>query len=259
MRHENNSCLIATTEEKRRFFDRIAAQWDSFGGPPDAAEKQREFVRIATEHQPARILDAGCGTGVLVPHFRELCPQAAVVEQDLSPEMLAVNRSKHGDGPGITYCCGELETVALPLESFESIVFFNVLPHFASLEEAIRRARNLLGIAGRMAVGHLMDSSELNAFHASMEAPVCHDVLPRVEALVTLFREAGLSVLRAEERPGWYLVLVEKLETADCCRGGEGEGSVELVTCGRSGRAVKAGDGAQPRPHTRLNDLTDSH
>jgi demethylmenaquinone methyltransferase/2-methoxy-6-polyprenyl-1,4-benzoquinol methylase len=202
--------LIATTEEKRQFFDRIASQWDSFGGPPDAAEKQRAFVTIATAHQPAHILDAGCGTGVLVPHFRELCPKATIVEQDLSSEMLAVNRNKHGDGAELTYCCGELESVALPPESFDSVVFFNVLPHFASLKDAIRRVVELLTVGGRLAIGHLMDSTELNAFHATMEGPVCHDTLPRAEVLGVRLRAAGLRVLQAEERTGWYLVLAEK-------------------------------------------------
>jgi len=202
--------LIATTEEKRQFFDRIAPRWDTFGAPSDAAEKQRSFVAIATAHRPRRILDAGCGTGVLVPHLRELCPQAHIVEQDLSSEMLAVNRGKHGDGPGITYCCGELESVTLQQKSFDSVVFFNVLPHFASLEGAIRRAQELLTIRGRLAVGHLMDSTELNAFHASMDGPVCHDTLPRAELLVVLLRAAGFRALQAEERAGWYLVLAEK-------------------------------------------------
>lgn len=202
--------MNATTEDKREFFDRIAAQWDSFGGPPDAAEKQREFTKIATEHRPTRILDAGCGTGVLVPHLRELCPEAAIVEQDLSPEMLAVNRSKHGDDSGVAYCCGELETASLPPESFDTVVFFNVLPHFSSTERAIQRAKELLSMPGRLAVGHLMDSNELNAFHAGVEGPVHHDVLPRAQVLAVLLRAAGMNVLRAEERPGWYLVLAEK-------------------------------------------------
>ncbi len=202
--------MNGTIEDKREFFDRIAPQWDTFGGPPDATEKQREFVKIATEHKPSRILDAGCGTGVLVPHLRGLCTRAAVVEQDLSSEMLAVNRGKHGDGPTITYCCGDLETAPLPTEGFDSVLFFNVLPHFPSTEHAIRRAKELLSLSGRLAIGHLMDSTELNAFHAGVDGPVHHDVLPPVRVLVVLLRAAGLNVLRAEERPGWYLVVAEK-------------------------------------------------
>lgn len=202
--------MNATTEDKREFFDRIAPQWDSFGGPPDAAEKQREFSTIATEHHPSRILDAGCGTGVLVPHLRDLCPKAAIVEQDLSSEMLAVNRAKHSDNPSITYCPGDLESATLPAESFDSVLFFNVLPHFPSAERAIHRAKELLTPSGRLAIGHLMNSDELNAFHANVDGPVHHDVLPPVRVLVVLLRAAGLNVLQAEERPGWYLVVAEK-------------------------------------------------
>lgn len=113
------------------------------------------------------------------------------------------------------HCCGELEGASLPLGSFDSILLFNVLPHFAAVEGAIRRVKELLTVSGRLAIGHLMDSSELNAFHSSVEGPVCHDKLPRVEVLVVLLRALGLRVLQAEERPGHENFLMHVQPTTD--------------------------------------------
>lgn len=202
--------MATTTESKRKFFDGIASQWDSRDHPPDVAERQALFVQLATEHRPMRILDVGCGTGVLVPHLRRYCPEAAIVEMDFSSEMLAVNRGKHGDQQ-IEYRCEDLVHTRLPEAGFDSILFFNALPHFESLERALRKAVLLLKQGGRMAVGHLMGSTELNAFHSSVNGPVSHDRLPAAPQLSAALSRAGLTSLRSEERPDWYFVMAEKV------------------------------------------------
>lgn len=197
------------TESKRKFFDGIAPQWDSFDHPPDAAEKQAEFVRLATRHQPARILDVGCGTGVLVPHLRCYCPSASIVELDFSCEMLAVNRAKHGT-KGIEYSCEDLAHALFHEANFDAILFFNTLPHFESLDCALLKAASLLKRGGRIAVGHLMGSNELNAFHSSVEGPVAHDRLLPASQLAEALVKMDLSTVQSEERPDWYFVLAEK-------------------------------------------------
>ncbi len=201
--------MATTTESKRKFFDGIASQWDSFDCPPAAAARQALFVQLATEHHPMRILDVGCGTGVLVPHLRHCCPQASIVELDFSCEMLAVNRAKHGT-KGIEYSCEDLAHVLFHEANFDAILFFNALPHFESLDCALLKAVSLLKRGGRMAVGHLMGSTELNTFHSSVNGPVAHDRLPAASQLAGVLNRVGLTSLRSEERPDWYFVMAEK-------------------------------------------------
>jgi len=201
--------LATTTASKRKFFDGIASQWDTHNGPCDAAERQALFVQLATGHRPMRILDIGCGTGVMVPHLRHYCPEAMIVEMDFSSEMLAVNRRKHGDRQ-IEYCCQDLVHTRLPEASFDSVLFFNALPHFESLERALHKSVSLLKQGGRIAVGHLMGSTELNAFHALVDGPVAHDRLPTAEQLADALNRTGLALLQVEERPNWYFVMAEK-------------------------------------------------
>ena len=201
--------MATMTETKRKFFDGIAPQWDSFEHPPDAADGRTEFVRLATKHHPKWILDVGCGTGVLIPHLRRSCPQAHVVELDFSSEMLAVNQKKHGDRQ-IEYCCADLAHADLQGASFDAILFFNALPHFEPLHCVLSKAASLLKQGGRIAVGHLMGSAELNAFHSSVNGPVAHDRLLPAAQLADLLSQAGLVMLRNEERPDWYFVMAEK-------------------------------------------------
>jgi hypothetical protein len=54
------------TVDKREFSDSMAANWDTFPEPDDAAAKRTRFVAFATEGVPSRMLDFGCGTGILM-------------------------------------------------------------------------------------------------------------------------------------------------------------------------------------------------
>lgn len=199
--------MTTMTESKRRFFDGIAAQWDSFGGPPEAASQQERFVRLATEHHPSRILDVGCGTGLLVPIVRKQVPAATLVELDFSSQMLAVNRAKHGDH--VEYCCTDLSVAPFADGGFDCILCFNALPHM-DIDTALAKCRDLLCFRGRLAIGHLQGSAELNAFHSSVNGPVSHDLLPPSAELSERLHQVGLQVVLCQERTDWYFILAEK-------------------------------------------------
>ena len=78
----------------RASFDRAAATYDR------AAVLQREVCdRMATRldlirHAPARVLDAGSGTGYGAGLLRARYPEAQVTEMDLAPSMLRASRDK---------------------------------------------------------------------------------------------------------------------------------------------------------------------
>ncbi|MGO9642084.1 MAG: class I SAM-dependent methyltransferase [Candidatus Acidiferrales bacterium] len=195
--------------DKREFFDSMAAGWDSFPQPDDAAAKRARFVALATEGQPSQILDVGCGTGVLVPDILRQCPSSTIVELDFAAEMIARNQAKHSQ-PNVLFVCSSIEEALLDPESFDAILCFGVVPHLGSLDVGLRKLVQLLRPGGRLSVGHLMGSAELNAFHAGVEGPVQRDHLPPVERLAGLLRLLRLRVGIAEERPDWYFLRAER-------------------------------------------------
>jgi len=194
-----------TNETKQKFFNEIAHEWDSQQPDRDVAG-QIEYVRRAVEHKPARVLDAGCGTGVLVPHLRKALPSALITELDVAPEMLKQNREKHGDA-NIEYLCSTLEDA--PAAEYDAVLIFCALPHF-DIPTALKRSAELLTARGRLAICCLMNSDELNVFHAKLHGPVTEDRLPKAGKLAEMIEHVGLHVLCAEEREGWYFVLAEK-------------------------------------------------
>lgn len=193
---------------KQQFFNDIAEQWDGHSSPPDEIQKREQFVLRATQHCPTSILDAGCGTGILVPLLRKACPGAGLIELGFASRMLAINRRKHGD-ENIRYDCDALEGCVFPVGFFDLISCFNALPHF-DIPRSLVRCAQLLKRGGRMAIGHLMSSDELNVFHSSLPGPVADDRLPCAAKISQMLAASGFQVLNSEERSGWYFILAEK-------------------------------------------------
>jgi ubiquinone/menaquinone biosynthesis C-methylase UbiE len=195
-----------STATKRRHFNELAPRWDQLPGPADAPLKVAEFVARASQTTAKRILDVGCGTGILVPYLLKACPLATcVAELDFAEEMLRENARKVAD-QCVSRLCADARTLPFPDGCFDLVLCFAVLPHLVDLEAALRELSRVLRPSGAFAVGHLMGSAELNAFHHSMGKPLAHDVLPPVESLAQMLRQLGATVVSSEERPDWYFV-----------------------------------------------------
>jgi len=90
--------------------------------------------------------------------------------------------------------------------AFDKILCFSAFPHFADQKKALAEMRRVLKKGGKALVLHASSHNKLNAFHADLDAPVRHDVLPSPEALGALFEESGFDVLRADESDSLYWV-----------------------------------------------------
>jgi ubiquinone/menaquinone biosynthesis C-methylase UbiE len=202
-----------STTTKRRHFNELAPRWDQLPGPSDAFHKVEEFVARASHTSAQQILDVGCGTGLLLPYLLKACPQATcVVELDFAEEMLRENARKVAD-QHVARLCADAQALPFPDGCFDLVLCFAVLPHLVDLEAALKELSRVLRPSGRFAVGHLMGSAELNAFHHSMGEPLTHDTLPPVESLAQTLRQLGATVVLAEERPDWYFVQAIKART----------------------------------------------
>lgn len=199
-----------TTNDKRRYFNELAARWDALPAPEDAPAKVRAFVERAAARDARRILDVGSGTGVLLPALLETCPRAVITELDLAEEMLRENAAKRS-APPIRWVCADGMRLPFRAASFDLVLCFGVLPHFADLTSALRELSRVLLPGGVLAVGHLMGSAELNAFHRSLGEPVAGDVLPSAAELSERLSGLGLAVSDAEDAPDGYFVRARKL------------------------------------------------
>lgn len=133
----------------RRLAARAAPHYDS------AAWLPRHVAAALMEHlqpvriQPARILDAGAGTGVCSRLLSRHYPSARVISLDCSPQMLTTGR---GRGPRWfskrAFACGDAESLPLADNSIDLLVSSLMLPSCPSPDAVLAEFRRVLAPGG---------------------------------------------------------------------------------------------------------------
>jgi ubiquinone/menaquinone biosynthesis C-methylase UbiE len=197
---------------KRQHFNELAERWDSLPAPDHAPARAREFVRRVAPAESGWVLDAGCGTGTLLPHLLEFCPPATrILELDYAEAMLRENTRKTTEAR-VSCVCANARHLPFRAEAFDLVVCFGVLPHFEDLPATIEELFRVLRPSGALAVGHAMGSRELNALHGSLGGPTAGDTLPAAVSLAQTLRGLQAKIVTAEEQPDWYFVQAIKGE-----------------------------------------------
>ena len=192
--------------QKKTYFNELAIRWDQLPSPPDAPARVAQFVARCLGDSAGRVLDLGCGTGILLGHMLAAkTPPREIVELDLAEAMLQENRRKPG-ASAASHVCAEAQRPPFQQGVFDRVICFNALPHLAPLDATLRRILECLRPGGLLSVGHLMASAELNQFHSNIGGAVGGDRLPEARELGMLLAGIGAEVVCEEERPGWYFV-----------------------------------------------------
>jgi malonyl-CoA O-methyltransferase len=133
-------------------------------------------IAAALPHKPARILEIGCGTGLLSAHLAALYPQAELVLTDIAPAMLERAKARLGDRARYRLMDGEAPDPTLG--AFDLITSSLVLQWFADLRGGLARLGALLAPDGRLVFATLGAGSfaEWRAAHTALGlAPGLHD------------------------------------------------------------------------------------
>jgi ubiquinone/menaquinone biosynthesis C-methylase UbiE len=195
---------------RRPYFNSLAAEWDCIPAAPNSADRISTFLKRSHRAGARRVLDIGCGTGILVPELLNFYGSATcLVEFDLAEDMLRVNSTKF-TGTSIGRVCADAQIMPFSDACFDLAVCFSALPHMPDKHAALRQILRILRPGGVFCVGHLSGSRELNAFHGSLEGPVAVDILPPAAALAQMLKDLGAVEIEAEESPEWYFVRAEK-------------------------------------------------
>ncbi|HEY4361774.1 MAG TPA: MupA/Atu3671 family FMN-dependent luciferase-like monooxygenase [Bryobacteraceae bacterium] len=162
---------------------RVDAAWNTSGwnssytGEPLPEEDMREWVEATVGRiealKPRRVLEIGCGTGLLL--FR-LAPQCeSYVGVDLSAAALeAIGREARARGLHNVHLrqSAAAELTDLKPESFDVVVINSVVQYFPDVEYLVRvmeTAAKAVRPGGALFVGDVRNHALLEAFHTSVE------------------------------------------------------------------------------------------
>lgn len=201
---------------RKQFFDDHAEKWldmwykDPATGRYDKHEKDFERLFSLLPLKPGDyVLDAGCGTGVLVPFLLDRITSTGMLyELDFSEKMIEVNRNLHAQD-NVRFIVSDAERAPLGEASCNVVVCFSCFPHFQDKEKAMTVLSRILKPRGVFVVSHFNSAEEIKKHHGSCHA-VMHDHLPDEAAMRKLFQKVDLNIEVFIDEPGFYCIIAEK-------------------------------------------------
>lgn len=201
---------------RKQFFNDSAEGWlDTWYKNPETGQHdrhQKDFERLfalVPLKTGDRVLDAGCGSGVLVPMILKQITQTGILyELDFAEKMIEANRNLH-KGENIRFIVADAAEAPLEDESCDVILCFSCFPHFHDKERSMLALSRILKRNGTFAVAHFDSSEEIKKHHESCHA-VMHDHLPCQSEMQALFQRASLNIDLFIDEPGFYCVIAKK-------------------------------------------------
>jgi cyclopropane fatty-acyl-phospholipid synthase-like methyltransferase len=174
------------------YFDRLAPTWDEHC--TRSSRRIEDIFREGDIREGSRVLDVGCGNGILFSYFLAHSVKSAV-GIDVSQEMLKVAHRRipddhirliWGDASSLSaadYPSHEFPEPAPGLNcSFDRIIVFNALPHFSDFAQLFSQLDSLLLPEGRLIIAHADGRETINSLH-DREADSVSQPLPPVSEL----------------------------------------------------------------------------
>lgn len=190
---------------KRDFFSRISASWEDRHAVRREMERLRHFSRHCRLQAGERVLDAGCGSGRLLPLICEAVgPAGSLVELDFAPGMLAIARGKPHAG-NVEFVLGDAQALPFAAGGFDKVIALALLPHLDDKAAALAEFRRVLKPGGLLVIAHQMGREALDRMHGGNDGPVRHDRVPGKNELQALLAAAGFSAIEILDEPEQYV------------------------------------------------------
>lgn len=191
-------------DKGREFFDKIANSWDSTRSI-DAA-KIAELVETAGLMPGFNVLDAGSGTGVLLPFLKQAVGSAGrITAVDFSANMLAKAEEKYGSLGGITFAVADIMEFVPEDGVFDAVFCFNFFPHIKDKQKFMAHVQSCLREDGFLIIMHDISRHQVNAIHQDSEV-VKNDRLAPGEMVREWLTTAGYQVNQIVDAEDRYFI-----------------------------------------------------
>lgn len=191
-------------EDIKKFFDDKSSSWDQMES--SSKEERREFLSFLDIKEGDKVLDLGCGTGVITPSLLERT-KTDITALDLSPKMIEIAKGKFKNEPLMHFQSGDY--LEFEGKEFDWIIVFNAYPHFLDVEAFKKKTLFLLKTGGKLAIVHNLGRVDLTKHHSGSVHVYSRDLEdPTTEANVY---KPEMKILLADESSSSFRIVLEKI------------------------------------------------
>lgn len=191
------------TRDVQDEYDRLAGDYDSRWAHY-IAESTRETVQRLVLAPEDRLLDVGCGTGVLLERVRAEWPTARAVGVDLSFGMLG--RARERGIEAVSLVRGDVGALPFSASCFDVVVSNSALHYWPDASAALREVTRVLRPGGRLVItdwcGDFLTCRALGGFLRLTGR--AHERSYRSDECVALLEDAGYTVTLQRFKIDWF-------------------------------------------------------
>jgi len=191
--------------DKITFFNKMAVDWDWKFYTDEKILHIRNVVSEFHLTESATILDAGTGTGGIIPFILEQIGQKGHVEAiDYAEEMIKIAKEKFSNENRVRFHQCDVANTPFKDEFFDYVICFGLFPHIEDKAKALYEINRILKDKGRIIIAHALSSDELKSHHLRCDV-VKDDLLSDESEIMMLLEDAGFQSIRLIDRQGMYL------------------------------------------------------
>jgi len=185
---------VSDANPRRAYFDDLSERWDRIYDIDRARPLLRAGLDRLAVGAAERVVDLGCGTGVLLGCLIDhLDPAGRIEAVDLAPRMIAEARRKYPD-PRVRFHVADAASLPFDDASVDRVICFSAWPHFPDPDAVVRQAARVLVPGGRLHVWHIDSRQTINDIHKNAGPAVQQDLLEPASDLAGRMQRQGLQV-----------------------------------------------------------------
>ncbi len=195
-------------EKRKDFFNGLAGAWDSLKQP--GADKFRRVAEESELRGRQAILDAGSGTGIMIPFLleKDLSRTCTIYAVDYAEEMVSAMKNKRFP-ENVVIEKADIHETPFADNTFERVIANSCFPHFRSKTAALREIFRIIKPGGIFILAHPDGRKWVNERHRK-HAAVKNDILPPARILCRKLERAGFKCLKTIDEESFYLIKAKK-------------------------------------------------
>lgn len=202
------------TNPRKEIFNNLADEWDTnFILTKEQKEVINHVVDYSDISETDKILDVGCGTGVLTPYLRyKIGEEGEITGLDVSDKMIEKANAKFNDRR-IKFISGDIYEHNLSKNYYDKIFVFSAFPHLHDKKTVLEIFNDLLKDKGKLIIFHVESSHLINTYHKeNVESPVLKkDYLPNLDEMKEIIDKNKWHSISLQDAETIYLVLLQKI------------------------------------------------